>query len=346
MHHNSEELILLEQLRKGRKARTSPALGDHFKQDKYQYYSKSQRGNNNPHIPTTEDMLQTASRKTQAIFKISSFGKGTKRIAAHLSYISRHNKLQLEDQNGNKIMSLNDQKEKLADWATDFGDNLRSRDTMHLVLSTPSGTNPAITQQAAKEFLEKEFKQSGHEYLFVQHNDTDHPHVHAVIKMVSCYGNKLNPRKAYLHSVRQHFATICRSHAIQVEASSRAERGLSGRSSKSEFVQMRRSGRKPQADINLMNKIKAERESNKLPKHPSEEKIRTRNQIIQKRYAQRSMEMAMSARGLPSKIEYEKSLREAKSLHRYPKLLQEQRSSMFQLESHVNLTGSSVIEYD
>ncbi len=318
MHHE-EENNWIELLGKGRKARNSYLAPAQFNKG-HQYYERPKKVAstiNAIYTPTLTDMLHTASRKTQAIYKISSFGKGQKKIAAHLSYISRRGQLELEDQNGDKLLSLKEQSTALSIWSEDFGDDPRSRNTMHLVLSTPPGTIRDNALKAAKEFLEREYKAGGHEYLFVAHNDTDHPHVHAVVKMVSSYGNKLNPRKAYLNRVRQCFAEVCRSHGMKVEASSRAERGLSGPSTRSEFIHMRRTGRQPQADINLIDKVKNEQQLGKKSKHLSEDKMLRRNQIIRKRYEDKAKLLVHKVRTLPNMAEYKKTMKDARLLHAY-----------------------------
>jgi hypothetical protein len=172
MRHE-EETNWIELLGKGSKARNRYLAPAQFNKG-HQYYERPKKGTstvNSTYMPTLADMLQTVSRKTQAIYKISSFGKSQKKIAAHLSYISRRGKLKLEDQNGNKVSSLKEQRTALDIWSEDFGDDPRSRNTMHLVLSTPPGTNRENTLKAANEFLEVEYKAGGHEYLFVAHNE-------------------------------------------------------------------------------------------------------------------------------------------------------------------------------
>ena len=47
----------------------------------------------------------------------------------------------MEDENGNLYSGLKEQYQVINDWAIDFNDNKRSRDTMHLMLSTPPGSN-------------------------------------------------------------------------------------------------------------------------------------------------------------------------------------------------------------
>jgi hypothetical protein len=327
MHHE-EETNWIELLGKGSKARNSYLKPVHFNKG-HEYYERPKKGAstiNATYTPTLADMLQTASRKTQAIYKISSFGKSQKKIAAHLSYISRRGQLELEDQNGNKFSSLKEQQTALDLWSEDFSGNPRSRNTMHLVLSTPPGTNRDNALKAAKEFLEVEYKDGGHEYLFVVHNDTDHPHVHAVVKMVSSYGNKLNPRKAYLNRVRQEYAKICRSHGIQLEASPRAERGLSGPSTRSQFVQMRRRVRQPQADINQIDKVKNEQQLGNKSWHLSEEKVLRRNQIIRKRYIDNARKLMQGASLIFDHIEQVNNIAAARKLYRHSMTLSVEHS--------------------
>lgn len=317
-----DELRLLNHLGKGKKAKPSSFHQQYSTSDKYwRKASGDIASNKRTFVLSLENMLHTASGKTQAIFKISSYGKGQKRIAAHLSYISRRGRLELEDQDGTKVSDLKSQRETINNWSSDFGKRIDSRDTVHLVLSTPPGSDRESALKAAKEFLAKEFKENHHDYLFVAHNDTNHPHVHAVIKMVSHLGNKLDPRKAYLNRVRQDYAEICRSHGIQVEASSRAERGLAGQSEKSEFVQMKKSNRKPEADVRMEQMVQNERCKADLTPHASEEKMIKRNQIIRKRYADKANALAQKSRVLTDNNEKEKYNNAARKLYKHAKTM-------------------------
>lgn len=313
-----EELELFEKLGKGKVEKGSSfyhAKDNH--PEKYHHYKKGSQTSFTPR--KAADMVRIAQKKTQAIYKISSFGKGEQRVRAHLRYITRNGNLELEDEKGNKFSSNHERYDLVNNWSIDFGNNDRCRDTMHLVLSTPPGTDRNEAKLAAKEFLDEEYGKSGHEYVFVAHEDTNHPHVHAVIKMTSSYGNKLNPRKAYLRKVREHFAQKCREHGIDVEASSRCERGLSGSSKRSEFVQMKRNSRVPYKDKELIEKIKSERQNEKAPFHPSDEKMVKRNQIIRKRYAEKAKMLEQKAHDLSNHLEKEKHLKASKLLDDYAK---------------------------
>lgn len=311
-----DELHLLDCLARGRKANsTHIILGG-----KYHHHQK-----NSPPVKKVErktsDMLRTAAGKKQAILKISSYGKGRQKVLAHLRYISRQGKLELENQEGNKIKALKEQREYIRNWEIDFATNKRSRDTMNLILSTPPGTDREKALAASRDFLATEFGQDGHEYLFVPHDDTMHPHVHAVIKMVSVYGKKLNPRKAYLREVRERFAEKCRAYQIDVEASPRYERGLSGRSKRSEFVQMAINKRKPNVDRVLIQKVVDERKASFIDLHPAEEKMLQRNQLIRKRYAEKAQQLRQKAQFLPDKAQQIKYEKAASLLEKYAKTM-------------------------
>lgn len=300
-----DELHLLDRLSRGRKADSTQIVFG----DKYRHHQK-----NSPPVKKVErkttDMLRTAAGKKQAILKISSYSKGRKKVLEHLRYISRQASLELEDQDGKKIKEFQEHREYISYWEIDFSTNKRSRDTMNLILSTPPGTDRQKALDASRDFLATEFGQDGHEYLFVRHDDTEHPHIHAVIKMVSVYGKKLNPRKAYLREARERFAEKCRAYQIDVESSPRYERGLSGRSKRSEFVQMKRDKRKPNVDQTLIQKVIDERRGVSVDPHPAEEKMLKRNQQIRKRYAEKAKQLRQKSQFLPDeaqKIKYKKA---------------------------------------
>ena len=188
--------------------------------------------------PSVADMIRTASRLPQAVLKITNYGKGKAHIIAHIQYITRKGTLALEDQDGQLILNHEEQHDLIDIWeATSFSQRKNSRDTLHLMLSSPPGTNRDDFKKAARSFLQNSFKQ--HDYVFVAHNDTAHPHVHVVINMKNEQNKKLRTSKATIFQLRQQFAASCREHGIWVEASPRTERGKIGRSEPSPIRQMK-----------------------------------------------------------------------------------------------------------
>ncbi|WP_424196619.1 relaxase/mobilization nuclease domain-containing protein (plasmid) [Ampullimonas aquatilis] len=169
----------------------------------------------------------------QAVVKISGGGKGMKVIAAHFSYISRHGKLDLEDQDGNIIKGKDGLKELADEWAnTDIKipDEGQHREAFNIVLSMPEGTDPIGVKRAARDFAAREFPD--HQYVMALHTfETDpdkepskHPHVHLAVKARNENGVKLNPRKADLARWREDFALALNENGIEASSINRAQR--------------------------------------------------------------------------------------------------------------------------
>lgn len=319
-----QEIVWLDYCGKGKKSRA----GGH--------YSKSEKVTITE--PSNKAMLHTAARKPQAILKITAYGKGRLRVSNHLSYISRNATLALENDRGDKITTREEQSNVLDGWEVDFGGIARSRDTLHLMLSSPSGSNPTRMEQAARQFLSKEFAAEGHEYLFVLHQDTHHPHVHCVIKMTSVHDKKLNPRKEYLRELRKSFADICLEHGMSVEASSRYDRGLLGKSNNSKMLHMKRRGKLPEKDEQLIAKVMQERKPGvKISLHPSALKIQQRNFIIRKRYADRAKQVADEAKVLMNTDERKQHQESARLLEQFANELQTGVSRGQKLHRHLDV---------
>ena len=265
------------------------------------------------------EKLRIAEGYTQAIIKVTSYGKGKRGIMKHLTYISRDFDLELEDQDGSLLMQQPDAKELLDTWSSIYFDQRKnSRDTLHMVFSAPPETDRDTFKNLTREFLHDEYG-GEHDYVFVAHDDKDHPHIHSVICMRSIQGKKLDPRKKYLHELRKRFAKKCRENGIQVDASRRFERGLSGQSAKSPFVQMRRKRQViPDADQTLLNKISREGEgfvANDVSKSYRDK----RNQAIRKQFYDEAKSLYESQKNFPEHEQSEWYLRASKVLLDYSK---------------------------
>lgn len=164
----------------------------------------------------------------EVMVKISGFGKGAAHVKAHLDYVSRHGKVELEDDNGIILNGRDEIKEYFDEWgstikAGDIGHKSR-RDTVHIVLSMPPGTDPDALKNAVREFARTTFG-NNHEYLFGLHTDEKHPHCHLTVKMQGLDGTRLNPRKADLQAWRDVFAEKLIEQGINAVATPRAARG-------------------------------------------------------------------------------------------------------------------------
>ena len=108
----------------------------------------------------------------------------------------------------------------------------RSADARRLIFSCPKGSDPEAVKATVRELAKETFGSEGFSYVFGMHNksedmpnEPDHPHVHVLIKAVSDSGKRLNLRKEDLRYLRERFAVLAKQHGIDLNATSRAQRG-------------------------------------------------------------------------------------------------------------------------
>lgn len=106
-------------------------------------------------------------------------------------------------------------------WKRDLRSQER-RDVAHIVLSAKPGTPKEAFLAASRAMLAREFE--GHAYVFALHEDRDHLHVHAVIKMRSETGKRLHPKIQDFKRWRETLAEEARQRDIPMDAVSRFER--------------------------------------------------------------------------------------------------------------------------
>lgn len=181
-----------------------------------------------------ETLKAIAQRTPQAILKITGGGKGGKGVSAHLTYISRHGELKLEDQDGQVVEGRGAHRQVLERWELTGSPMPRegtSREAFNFVLSSPAGSSPQAVLAAARAWAKEQFG-SRHDYVMALHEPgtdpspkrTENPHVHIAVKARDTTGKKLNPRKADLQAYRLAYARHLRSNGINVVAISRQAR--------------------------------------------------------------------------------------------------------------------------
>lgn len=195
-------------------------------------YAAVKRKANNTKKLRSEDVRAKASRvaagSPEVMVKITGFGKGAGHVKAHLDYITRKGKLEMENDRGEIFTGKEEVKTLFKDWENDFAASKRhknQRDTMHLVLSMPESTDPETVRKAVREFAQTTFGKN-HEYVFVLHTDEPHPHCHVTVKLLGFNGKRLNPRKADLQQWREGFAKKLREQGVNAEATPRISRGV------------------------------------------------------------------------------------------------------------------------
>ncbi len=165
-------------------------------------------------------------RSPQVMVKVTGGGRGMKAIAAHLRYISRGGRLEIEDERGQTTRGKEALRELADDWR--YGGSLIEdisprREAFNIMLSMPRGTDPLSVQWAAREFAKAEL--ADHKLVMVLHDHQANPHVHISVRAESKHGKRLNPRKTDLHRWRETFAAKLRERGIDAEATRQATRG-------------------------------------------------------------------------------------------------------------------------
>lgn len=165
-------------------------------------------------------------RAPQVMVKVTGGGRGMKAIAAHFRYISKHGRLDIEDERGETLRGKEALQELLDDWrlgGTRIDEFSDRREAFNIMLSMPRGTDPMTVQRAAREFTRVEL--ADHKYVMVLHDHQANPHVHISVRAESRLGKRLNPRKADLHRWRETFAEKLREWGVEAEATRQATRG-------------------------------------------------------------------------------------------------------------------------
>ena len=91
------------------------------------------------------------------------------------------------------------------------------------------------TKDSARAFAIETFGDN-HDYVFVQHLDDKHPHVHLTVRSLGHDGRRLNPRKAALQAWRERFAAELRLRGIAAEATPRRTRGRVRKADRGAFI--------------------------------------------------------------------------------------------------------------
>ncbi|MGO9803223.1 MAG: relaxase/mobilization nuclease domain-containing protein [Steroidobacteraceae bacterium] len=185
-----------------------------------------------------ELLMRTVARTAEVMVKVSGGAKSVKGAIAHLRYINRNGKLELETDEGSTLKGDGIERALACDWdlaASEAharspypgqGGQRPAKLTHNVVLSMPKGTPPGKLLAASRAFAREQFG-GQHRYAMVLHTDQQHPHVHLVVKAVSEEGRRLNIRKATLRDWRRQFAHHLRAQGVAANATERAVRGRS-----------------------------------------------------------------------------------------------------------------------
>lgn len=227
--------------------------------------------------------LQAAGlKKPEVMVKIprrTGNSSGMKGVKGHLEYISRNGSLTLENQDGQKITGAKDIKDTLNEWRK-FGipENSTKREALNIVLSMPPGTPPQAVKDAAREFAREKFQ--GHQYVFVEHTDEKHPHVHLCVSMRDELGKRMNPRKNDLFHWRVLFAEKMREQGVDCAATKRQHRGKVQKPDNFIVRQIEDRGKLSEVKKSQAQELIQAIKENKRPLHPFlKDHLATKNMI-------------------------------------------------------------------
>jgi Relaxase/Mobilisation nuclease domain len=181
-------------------------------------------------------IARTVRRAPEVMIKVSGGSNTTKGVAAHFQYIGRRGELEIETDDGERLIGKELAAQLVDDWDLDL-DALRDNwDSMerggrrnpklvhNIILSMPSKTLPDRLLAASRDFAREEFALK-HRYAMVLHTDQAHPHVHLVVSAHNIDGGRLNIQKADLRRWREQFAHHLRNYGLEANATPAQLRG-------------------------------------------------------------------------------------------------------------------------
>jgi transposase len=236
-------------------------------------------------------IARTVRRVSEVLVKVSGGGKTPKAVAAHFQYIDRNGTLDIETDEGERLVGKGVEKRLLVDWDLEGAAAERQSPyagrpgrkpgklVHNIVLSMPTGTASEKLRAASQAFAREQFALK-HRYALVLHTDQEHPHVHLVVKAVDEMGDRLNIRKATLRTWRQEFASHLRAQGVAANATTRQVRGVPKSRKRDGILRAALRGQ----STHLRHRVVAVAHSmgaGGLPKEPANSKLlETRNAVI------------------------------------------------------------------
>jgi hypothetical protein len=189
-------------------------------------------------VEQIEQVKRTVSRVPEVMVKVSGGARDSGGAVAHLKYLCRHGKLEVETDDGLALQGRGAANHLVTDWQLDLcrsqykpkpgeGEKeTRAKLVHNIVLSMPAGTPPQKVLLAARDFARENFALQ-YRYAMVLHTDQHHPHVHLVVKCEHEFepGRRLYIRKDTLRHWREQFAALMRAQGVAANATPRQLRG-------------------------------------------------------------------------------------------------------------------------
>ena len=236
-------------------------------------------------------------RAPEVMVKITGRTKGVAHLKSHLAYITRNGDLDAETEQGATLAGRSGLKDLQQRWEDDAGlDDKRRRDgslSVNIILSMPAQTDAVAVKDSARAFAIETFGYN-HDYVFVQHLDNKHPHVHLTVRSLGHDGKRLNPRKADLQAWRERFAGELRLRGVAAEATPRRTRGRVRKADRGAVLAMRKRKITPDVDRLARQQVLSEVRGGRTAKHPWDEQIKSRQDAIRRQYLDYATELQRS----------------------------------------------------
>lgn len=270
-------------------------------------------------------LQRIVAKAPEVMVKITGKTKTVGHLKSHLEYITRGGELAAETEAGAVMEGRQGLRDIQAGWADDAAlDGCRRRDgplSHNMILSMPPGTDPIAVKDAVRAFAIETFG-GQHDYVFVQHLDDEHPHVHLTVRSLGYDGKRLNPRKADLAAWREHFAGELRLRGVEAEATPRRTRGKVRKAERGVVRAIKERGEQPRVERLGREEIVREARDGKSSPRPWETKARDRQAAIQDEYRKQAEELERS--GDPGDHELGKQLRRFADEMRTPETKRDQ----------------------
>ncbi|WP_439400338.1 relaxase/mobilization nuclease domain-containing protein (plasmid) [Bradyrhizobium sp. PMVTL-01] len=236
-------------------------------------------------------------RAPEVMVKITGRTKSAAHLKSHLAYITRNGELDAETEQGATLAGRLGLKDLQQRWEDDSVlDDKRRRDgslSINIILSMPAGTDAIAVKDSARAFAIETFGYN-HDHVFVQHLDDKHPHVHLTVRSLGHDGKRLNPRKADLQAWRERFAGELRLRGIAAEATPRRTRGRVRKADRGAVLAMRKRKFTPDVDRLARKEVLSEVRDGRTAEQPWDEKIKSRQDAIRRRYLDYAAELLRS----------------------------------------------------
>lgn len=176
-----------------------------------------------------------SSSRSECLLKVTSFGRGAevKKLMEYIGRVGKDAEMQVIDNHGLHHKGKEAVQEIYDQWKGDFerkrkGSTRTPRHATHIILSAKTDGSKQDERKvafAAQDFVDKVFNQAGFEYVYALHNDTEHPHVHIVVKNYNqITKKKLSLSKSVTFDMRQSWAKALTQNGLEAVATLRRDR--------------------------------------------------------------------------------------------------------------------------